>query len=106
MRDVRVQHESLAAPKPVARAGRLDRKLPSETVDHHMARSPMLRQAAAWLEREEHQAERPSMDQACLPVTTFRRMRLRLKRTGEVGKIEQHRGPRQPSARMRPEPLV
>jgi hypothetical protein len=106
VRDVRIQHQSFPRPQPVRRAGGFDDQFTTQTVNHHIARSSMLRQATTGLECEQQDSQRPTMNQAGLPVTTLGRMRLSLESAGKIREIESYYGARKASARMRPEPLV
>jgi hypothetical protein len=106
VRHARLQYQSLAVTEPMEAAGGLDGQLTAKTVNDDFTRSPMLRQPSAGLEREQQEPKRPVMYQPGLPVAGLRRMRFRLQGAGEPWKIEMHRGPGQPGARMRPKPLV
>ena len=66
----------------------------------------MLWQAPAWLEGEQQQPERPPMNQPCLPMATRGRVRFGVQGVSEVSKIEGNHRAGQPSAWMRPQPLV
>lgn len=66
----------------------------------------MLWQATAGLESEQQQPERPPVHQPCLPMATLGRVRFGAQSTGEIWKIESNDGSREPSARMRPQPLI
>jgi hypothetical protein len=75
-------------------------------VNQDVAGRPVLRQPRSRLEGEQYQAERPAVDQPCLPVTVLRRVWLGPKPLREIGKIEEHGRPEESVARMRPESFV
>jgi hypothetical protein len=103
---MRLQHERLATAEPMLRSTCLDGQLSPKAVNHNVARSPMLWQAPAWLEGEQQQPEGPPMNQPCLPMAARGRVRFSVQGASEISKIEGNHRAGQPSARMRPLPLV
>jgi hypothetical protein len=106
VRHIRLQHERLATTEPMSCGTFLDDQLSPKAVNHDVARGPMLWQATAWIEGEQQQPERPPMNQPCLPMATRGRVRFGVQGVSEISKIEGDHGAGQPSAWMRPQPLV
>jgi hypothetical protein len=106
VRHIRLEHERLASAEPMVCGTRLDGQLTSKAVNHHLARGSMLREVTSWFECEQQQPERPPMNQPRLPMAALGRVRFGVQRAGEIWKIESNHWSGQPSARMRPQPLV
>jgi hypothetical protein len=106
VRHTRLQDERLATAYPMPYSTCLDGQFAPKAVNHHVARGSMLWQAPAWLECEQQQPERPLMNQPCLPMATLGRVRFGAQGAGEIWEIERNHRSGQPSARMRPQPLV